>query len=119
LPRRDANTPGAGPAVPGDGAFPGARRAYLDRQGRAVQTLHRKAASLEERISVTFRFFEREPIGLSAEPGGCVSVTGTGTEVPCGVFNVAADGEMLLGEIDAARNEGLYLAAFEAAWSSN
>ena len=68
---------------------------------------------------MTFRFFGREAIRLSVEPGGCVSVTGTGTEVPCEVFNVAADGEILLGEIDAARNEGLYLAAFEAARARN
>ncbi len=111
--------PGGAGSPDGGGATPGAGRGYLDRQGRAVRTVHREAASLEERISVTFRFFEREAIGLSAEPGGCVSVTGTGTEVPCEVFNVAADGEMLLGEIDAARNEGLYLAAFEAAWPRN
>ncbi|NBB90287.1 MAG: hypothetical protein GVY23_03655 [Spirochaetes bacterium] len=110
---------GAGAGSPGDGALPRARHAYLDRQGRAVRTLHREAASLGERISITFHFFGREMIRLSVEPGGCVSVTGTGTEVPCEVFNVAADGEILLGEIDAARNEGLYLAAFEAARALN
>ncbi len=130
IPGGGAGTPGGAGRAPGGAGIPGSgggspgsaggavdARAYLDRQSRAVRTVHRQPATLEQPISVAFRFFEREGIGLTAQPGGCVTVTGTGTEVPCEVFNVAADGEMLLGEIDAARTEGPYIAAFETARS--
>jgi len=80
-----------------------------------VHTLHRAAPTLEAGLSVVFSFSGRESIRLEAAPGGCVGVAGTGDEEACEAFNVAADGEMLLAEIDAARTEGLYLAAFDAA----
>lgn len=116
--RDDAETPGAA-ETPGDADTPGAAetpgaaaRSYVDPQGRRVRTVHAGATGLEEGLSVTFRFFDREALELAAEPEGCVALEG-GDEAACEVFSVPADGEMLLGEIDAARNEALYVAAFD------
>lgn len=105
--------PGAAADRPAGAAAPDAAvRAYLDQQGRAVRTRHTEQADLAAGLTVRFSFFDREPIELSAEPDGCVSITG-GDEAAGEVFNVPPDGEMLLAEIDAARNEALYIAAFD------
>jgi glucose-6-phosphate dehydrogenase assembly protein OpcA len=103
-----AETPGGG----GDGGA-GTPRPYRDQQGRRVTTLHAVPAALEDGLGVTFRFFERPEIELTAELGGCVTITGTEGESSREVFNIPPDGAMLLGEIDAARNEAVYTAALD------
>ncbi|MFO8064038.1 MAG: glucose-6-phosphate dehydrogenase assembly protein OpcA [Spirochaetota bacterium] len=91
---------------------PASTRRYRDQQGREVATVHRAPASLTEGLSLTMRFFGREHIDLSAKPDGCVWIEGAGEESHSEAFTVPGDGEMLLAEIDAARNETLYIAAF-------
>ena len=85
---------------------------YLDQQGREVTTTHHTQRDIEEGLSVTMRFFDRKNIELSAKPGGCVWIEGDAGDSHSEAFTVPSAGEMLLGEIDAARNETLYIEAF-------
>lgn len=109
---RDAGAADTSGAAASPGPDDAAARSYVDPQGRRVRTVHLGAAGPEEGLTVTCRFFDREAIVLAAEPDGCVAVEG-GDEAACEVFSVPADGDMLLDEIDAARNEALYVAAFD------
>ena len=122
--RGDGGREGVGPGH-GDhlGPTPRLSRQFTDQQGRSVRASHRNPNTLDEGLSLTMSFFDRNPLELVARSDGCFEVAGDqqgdGEEADAGeaaaleIVSIPSDGEMLLGEIDAAGNEEIYISAFD------
>jgi glucose-6-phosphate dehydrogenase assembly protein OpcA len=102
-------------------------REFTDQQGRSVRASQRRTSALGDGLSLTMRFFDRDPLELRTRSDGCFEVVGDqrggdgSGERSDGreeaqvreIVSIPSDGEMLLAEIDAARSEEIYISAFD------
>ncbi|MFP4010844.1 MAG: glucose-6-phosphate dehydrogenase assembly protein OpcA [Spirochaetaceae bacterium] len=91
---------------------------YSDREGRIAETVHQPHEAAEQGLTVSFAFFDRPVFELKARSDGCIIEPDAQEETAsehraAEAFNVPADGQILLQEIDAAGNDPLYLSALE------